>query len=357
MKRLLAMGSVTTALLATFACASGRGRVTHEAIDQMMRDYDGQIPGASVAVISRGRTIFSKSYGLANLETRQLATSKSNYRLASVTKQFTATAIMILEEQGKLEYDDSARQFLPSLPEALSPVTLRHLLSHTSGIIDYEDLIPEARVEQIHDADVLRLLESEHRLNFRPGSSYRYSNSGYALLALIVEKASGRSFATFLREEIFLPAGMQATVAFEEGISRVDRRAFGYSRKDGGFEQTDQSVTSAVLGDGGIYSSVEDLARWDRALEKATLVRAESLRLSWTPATDTDVSGVRYGFGWRISSHRGHETLWHSGETRGFRNVIVRFPGHRLTVIILTNRNEAPPHGLALRIADQFLSQ
>ena len=329
----------------------------HEAIDQMMRDYDGQVPGASVAVISRGRTLFSKSYGLANRETAEPATSKSNYRLASVTKQFTATAIMILEERGKLAYDDPVQRFLPTLPEALSPVTLRHLLSHTSGIIDYEDLIPESTVEQIHDVDVLRLLELENRLYFKPGSNYRYSNSGYALLALIVEKVSGSSFATFLRQEIFEPAGMQRTVAFEEGSSSIDRRAFGYSRNDGGFQLTDQSVTSAVLGDGGIYSSVEDLARWDRALEKATLVRAESLRLSWTPATDTDVSGVRYGFGWRISSHRGHETLWHSGETRGFRNVIVRFPDDRLTVIVLTNRNESPPHTLALRIADHFLGQ
>lgn len=327
-----------------------------EAVDKLMRDYDGLVPGASVLVLEDGKTILATSYGLADLENRIAATPSTNYRLASVTKQFTATAIMILAERGLLNYDEPIGRFFPSMPEVARAVTVRQLLTHTSGLVDYEDLIPESETRQVHDADVLKLLEGAQKTYFPSGSGYRYSNSGYALLALIVEKVSGRSFASFLKSEIFQPLGMDATVAFEEGISSVPNRAFGHSRKNDGWERTDQSVTSAVLGDGGIYSSIDDLVRWDHALENPTLVRPESLRQSWTPATDTDEPGVRYGFGWRISEHDGRRVLWHSGETRGFRNVLVRIPEQRLTVVILTNRNEGSLYPLALRIADLFLS-
>jgi CubicO group peptidase (beta-lactamase class C family) len=191
------------------------------------------------------------------------------------------------------------------------------------------------------------LLESQDRTYFSPGSSYRYSNSGYALLALIVERASGKTFATFLRERIFQPLGMNDTVAFEEGISTVSNRAFGYTQEQGRWGRTDQSQTSAVLGDGGIYSSIDDLAKWDAALDDGRLLSAASRRLAFAPATPTDDPAVGYGFGWRITG----DSLWHSGETMGFRNVIVRFPERRLTVVILTNRNDPEPYRTALAIA------
>lgn len=327
-----------------------------QAVDELMREYDGRVPGASVLVLKDGKTALAKSYGFADLENNVTAAPHTNYRLASVTKQFTATAIMILAERELLQYDEPIGRFFLSLPEQAREVTIRHLLTHSSGLIDYEDLIPESATEQVHDADVLKLLETQQNMYFRPGFSYRYSNSGYALLALIVERLSGSSFASFLKREIFEPLGMNGTVAFEEGISSVSNRAFGYSRKDDGWERTDQSVTSAVLGDGGIYSSIDDLVKWDRALADATLVRPESLRQSWTPSTNTDEPGIRYAFGWRISEHRGSTLIWHSGETRGFRNVLVRIPTRHLTVVVLTNRNEQPPYELALRIADEFLN-
>ena len=190
-----------------------------------------------------------------------------------------------------------------------------------------------------------------NRTYFTPGSAYRYSNSGYALLALIVEKASGQRFATFLRERIFAPLGMHATVAFEEGVSTVPARAFGHSASGNSWARTDQSSTSAVLGDGGIYSSIDDLAKWDAALYDDRLLRKESRELAFTPATHTDNPSIDYAFGWRITG----ETLWHSGETRGFRNVIVRYPERKLTVIVLTNRNEPEPYATALAIAQLFL--
>jgi CubicO group peptidase (beta-lactamase class C family) len=316
-------------------------------VDALMRDYTGDVPGGSVLVLRDGEPVVRAGYGLSDMEARTPATATTNYRLASVTKQFTAASILLLAEDGRLKLDDPVRKWLPTLPKAAEPITIRHLLTHTSGLVDYEDVIPETFKPQLHDADVLRLLESQDRTYFKPGSSYRYSNSGYSLLALIVERASGRTFATFLRERIFQPLGMSNTVAYEEGISTVSNRAFGYTQENGRWNRTDQSQTSAVLGDGGIYSSIDDLAKWDAALYDGRLLRPSSLQAAFTPATRTDTPEVEYGFGWRITG----ETLWHSGETVGFRNVIVRYPKSHLTVVVLTNRNEPEPYKLALAIA------
>jgi CubicO group peptidase (beta-lactamase class C family) len=321
-------------------------------IDALMQPYQGAVPGASVLVIRDGAAVFRRSYGLSDLEQRAPATPETNYRLASMTKQFTAAAILLLVEEGKVALGDPVRRWLPSLPEATAGITIRHLLTHTSGLIDYEDVIPADATAQVHDADVLRLLEGQNRTYFAAGSGYRYSNSGYSLLALIVGRASGTDFASFLRARIFRPLGMDGTVAHEEGISTVVHRAYGYSVVDGRWTRTDQSLTSAVLGDGGVYSSIDDLAKWDAALYDHRLLNAESLRLAFTPATATDDPAIGYGLGWRITG----ESVWHSGETVGFCNVILRYPQRHLTVVVLTNRDSPEPYPLALSIADLFAS-
>jgi CubicO group peptidase (beta-lactamase class C family) len=313
-----------------------------------MQAYEGDVPGASVLVLHEGRAVVRRAYGYADLEQRAAAHRATNYRLASLTKQFTAAAVLLLVEESRLTLDASIRRWLPSLPAAVQPVTLRHLLTHTSGLLDYEELIPAERRQPLHDADVLRLLESQDRTHFPPGTSYRYSNSGYALLALAVAAAAGMDFASVLRTRIFAPLGMHHTVAHEEGVSTVSHRAFGYSERRGSWVRTDQSSTSAVLGDGGIYSSSDDWERWDGALSDDRLLRPESLRLAFTPAPLTDDASVKYGFGWRIAA----DTVWHSGESIGFRNVVVRFPERRLTVLVLTNRDEPGPYPLALRVAE-----
>jgi CubicO group peptidase (beta-lactamase class C family) len=343
-------GWISAALFACAGCAPGVNDPSTQ-IDALLRPYQGAVPGASVLVVRDGLPVFRHAYGLSNLETRTAATPATNYRLASMTKQFTAASILLLAEDGRLTLDDPVRKWLPSLPAAANGITLKHLLTHTSGLIDYEDLIPEGTTQQVHDADVLRLLEAENRTYFAPGTQYRYSNSGYSLLALIVGRSSGKDFATFLRERIFKPLSMQNTVAFEQGISTVANRAYGYSLVNNSWKGTDQSLTSAVLGDGGIYSSIDDLAKWDAALYDNRLLRRESLRSAFAPATKTDDPAVQYGYGWRISG----EALWHSGETMGFRNVIVRYPTHHLSVVVLTNRDEPEPYFLALAIAKVYL--
>ncbi len=321
------------------------------AIDALMRAYDGDVPGASVLVIHDGQSLLRRGYGLADLEAGIAATPRTNYRLASVSKQFTAAAILLLAQDGALSIDDPVRRWLPGLPPAADAITLRHLLGHTSGLVDYEDVMPDDVRGQLRDADVLRLLEGQDRTHFAPGSDYRYSNSGYALLALIVGAASGMDFATFLRERIFLPLGMRDTYAHQQGVDTVPHRAYGYSGIDGRWRRTDQSPTSAVLGDGGIYSSIDDLAKWDAALYDDRLLSAASRALAFSPATATPEPDVpHYGFGWRING----DALWHSGESIGFRNVIIRWPKERLTVIVLSNRNDPEPYRLALAIADHY---
>lgn len=320
-------------------------------IDGLMQRYDGRVPGAAVLVLKDGQPVFRRGYGLAVLEDGTPVSPATNFRLASVSKQFTAAAILLLAEDGALSIDDPLKKWLPELPAVADAMTLRQLLSHSSGLLDYEDLMDPADTRQVHDIDVLHLLQKENHTYFAPGSSYRYSNSGYALLALVVGKASGSDFASFLRQRIFLPLGMTATFAHQDGVDEVPERAYGYSQIDGHWQRTDQSTTSAVLGDGGIYSSIDDLAKWDAALYDERLLRRASLQQAFSAATATPEPDVpHYGFGWRING----DALWHSGESIGFRNVIVRYPKQKLTVVVLSNRNDPEPYALALQIARRW---
>jgi len=322
-------------------------------VDGLFGDYDHpQVPGASVAIYRDGRIALARAYGCADLAARAPARVATNYRLASVTKQFTAMCIMQLAERGQLTYDDPVTRFFPDFPALGRGITVRQLLGHTSGLKDYEDLIPPGRTEQLKDRDVLAILKSQEQTYFPPGTQYRYSNSGYALLALIVERVSGQDFAKYLRENIFAPLGMTNTVAYEKGVSSVPNRAMGYRQTDAGWEGADQSMTSAVLGDGGIYTSVVDYFRWDQALYTDQLVSRRALAEAFTPAKLADGTATNYGFGWRIEQRHGVTVIHHDGETCGFNNAVRRVPEQRLTVVVLTNRA-----GEAARdIADRLLA-
>jgi CubicO group peptidase (beta-lactamase class C family) len=325
-------------------------------VDSLFADYAVPgAPGASVVVVKDGRVVLRRAFGLANLEPRTAATPRTDYRLASVTKQFTAMAIMILAEQHRLSYDDPVSRYLPGLPAHARGVTIRHLLNHTGGIWDYEDFVPDSQTYQVKDADVLRLVGRADSLYFPPGSAYRYSNTGYSLLALVVEQVSGMPFARFLKRRIFVPTGMLNSVAYQEGLSTVPHRAYGFTPEGTRFRPTDQSNTSAVLGDGGIYTSVDDLVQWHLALERHHLVRPATQQLALTPGTLTNGTATTYGFGWFVDHDAHGLHLWHHGETRGFTNAIVRYPDQRLMVAVLTNRNGGAPWDIAQRIAEIYL--
>lgn len=329
-----------------------------DSIDALFSDFDRPgSPGASLTVIKDGTVLYSKAYGLVDVENNVRATTATNYRLASVTKQFTATAILKLVDQGKLSLGSRLTDVLPGTPQYARDVRIRNLLNHTSGLDDYEDFVPDSQTVQVLDADVLKLLSKIDSMYFPAGTKFRYSNSGYALLALVVEAVSGQPFAVFLKQNIFEPLGMDHTVAYQNGISTVDNRAFGHSRTDRGFIRTDQSNTSAVLGDGGIYSSVDDLFKWDQDLYGSRVISAWLRRQSFTPGALNDGTRTTYGFGWYIEPYKNFTSVYHTGSTRGFRNAIFRLPDQHLTVIILTNRNEGEPIEIARKIADLMLTR
>jgi len=338
------------------ACATASGRTPRVTVDDLFTAYSGAaMPGASVVVIQDGAVIIRAAYGTADLEHHVPATPETDYRLASLTKQFTAMCIMLLARDGKLRYDQPVRDFLPELPATAAAVTVRNLLNHTSGLVDYEDLIPASRTAQLDDRDVLALLAAKDSVYFPAGSQYRYSNSGYVLLGLIVARVAGMSLPDFLHARIFAPLGMRSSVMHVEGRDTIPQRAYGYSAQGGTFVQTDQSVTSATLGDGGIYTNVDDLVKWDRALREGSLVDSATLQLATTPPSLPGGAETQYGFGWWVDQYRGEPRWRHTGETSGFRNAIQRFPRRGLTIIVLTNRSSGEPAAIVERIADRLL--
>jgi CubicO group peptidase (beta-lactamase class C family) len=322
---------------------------------------DAKTPGLAVLIRKNGQTIFERGYGVTNLRTFRNIDPKTDFRLASFTKQFTAMAVMLLVHDSKLRYDEPITEIFPDFPAYGRAITIRHLLTHTAGLPDYEDLMaPTYTVtHQIQDDEVLALLEHQTAPKFAPGTKWAYSNSGYVLLGLIVAKVSGLPFWEFLHDRIFGPLGMHQTIAFVKGSNVVPHRAYGHTKEPRGFIETDQSPTSATLGDGGVYSNLEDLAKWDDALAAHTLLSGKDMRPAITPSEGTLNEGrpVAYGFGWFLDPYKGHPRMWHTGTTIGFRTVIERFPNDKLTVIILCNRTDLDPGELALKAVDALWKQ
>lgn len=314
-------------------------------------------PGAAVALFQSGEPLIVRCFGLADVARGVPVTPETNFRLASITKQFTAACIRLLEQEGRLSLDEPVGQYLPELGAPGERITIRHLLTHTSGIVAYEDLLSPDHTGQLHDADVLHLVAASPEIHFEPGTDYRYSNTGYALLALIVERASGERFADFLEARIFQPLGMSNTVAHERGRSDVPHRAYGHRRREGRWEMADQSRTSAVLGDGGIYCSAVDYLRWDEALYTDRLLPSSVLEEMWTNNRLPDGTVTEYGHGWRIDERRGERVIHHNGGTIGFANAVRRVPGRHMTLLVLSNRSETSARESADELLDWLLSR
>jgi CubicO group peptidase (beta-lactamase class C family) len=322
----------------------------------LLAAYDGLAPGACVLIRQHGTAVYAKCVGLAELEGERETTPETNFRLASVTKQFTATAILALIERGDLDFETTLPEIFAGFPDYGRSVTIRHLLTHTSRLLDYEDLMHPDDTTQITDAGVLAIMERQDSTYFLPGTAYRYSNTGYALLAMTVERVSRQRFAQFLEQTIFAPLQMTGTVAHEAGVSTVEHRAYGYSRDGDGWIRTDQSTTSAVLGDGGIYSSLRDLDRWIAVLEGRDTLLTPSMQASMVRrAILANGDSIDYGYGYHLDTYRGLERIRHEGSTRGFRNELQRYPSIDLTLVVLTNRNEIAEE-LGDRIADLMMN-
>jgi CubicO group peptidase (beta-lactamase class C family) len=361
--------AITLARLVLVAHAASSSQATQ--VDEIFAHLKSTTtPGAAVLVIKNGKKVFERGYGITDLRTLHAIDSQTNFRLASVTKQFTAMSIMLLVHDGKLHYEDRLTDVFPDFPEYGRKITIRNLLNHTSGLQDYEDLmvnydsnVSEDQLRQIQDKEVLELLKHQRSTKFAPGSKWAYSNSGYVVLGLVVQKISGKPFADFLHDRIFAPLNMSSAVAYQKGKNEVPNRAYGHTCESMHCKQTDQSTTSATLGDGGIYSSLDDLGKWDRALANRSLLSESEMQEALTPVRppgglpeEPDGKPADYGFGWFLNPYKGHKRMWHYGETVGFRSAIQRFPGDELTIIILANRSDVVPAALALRVADIYLA-
>lgn len=273
--------------------------------------------GSAALVIESNFIKIKQTSGFSDLQTEKRVTEHTNFRMASVSKQFTAACIIILKNSGKLNYDDPLSKFFPDFKTG-NKVTIKHLLTHSSGLIDYENLIPESQKEQISDADVLNWVGKVDSLFFEPGTNFRYSNGGFCILSKIVEKVSGQTFSEFMAENIFKPLKMNNSYLFEKGSS-MPNRAMGYAKNESGeIIFSDQSITSATKGDGCIYTNLVDYLKWLSALTEKQLfdIQKEMQEVNFSIPSQ---AGLSYGLGW--FNILGKE-LYHTGSTCGFSNVV-----------------------------------
>ncbi|WP_245868687.1 serine hydrolase domain-containing protein [Pontibacter ramchanderi] len=296
--------------------------------------YQTDAPGAALLLAVLGEVQYEQGIGIANLTTGEPITPATTFRLASVSKQFTAMAVQLLEQEGLLAYDDTLQQFFPEFTTGIgAEVTLRHLLCHTSGILDYEEFVEERPDWQISDEEVLAIAATQETTYFKPGSAYRYSNTGYVLLALVVERLSGIAYADFLQQRIFEPSGMEDTMLYQTGKA-IPKRAMGYARNEAGeIILADQGTCTATKGDGCIYTSVRDYHRWHLALQAGM---APALQQVYTPLEGYP-NGF-YGMGWFFSRRNsGGLELYHTGNTSGFSNLVIRIPENDVLIACFSN--------------------
>jgi CubicO group peptidase (beta-lactamase class C family) len=301
-----------------------------------------KIPGVSVAVCRDGKIVKASGYGVANVEWDIPVTPETIFQTGSVGKQFTATAVMMLVEEGKLGLDDNIAKFIPEAPVTWNDVTVRSLLTHTSGIADYggeEDTMGKGVINFRKDYTEEELVQAFAKMpkDFPAGEKWSYSNSGYVLLGVIIHRVTGEFYGDFLQERIFKPLGMTSTRIISEA-DIVPQRSSGYRLIKG--ELMNQEWVSPTLNttaDGALYTNVLDLAKWDSALYTTKLIKRSSLDAMWTPAKLTSGKTYPYGFGWDLASKQGHRAVSHDGAWQGFTMSMSRYLDERLTVIVMTN--------------------
>lgn len=350
--------AVAIALLVTFgAPVPGKAdKIDDYIIAQIKRLH---VPGASLAIVRDGHITKAQGYGFANLELRSPATKETVYEIGSTSKQFTATAIMMLVEEGKVRLDDTITKYFPEAPQAWRGITIRHLLTHTSGIQNHvavphwlDVFRTNLAFETAPSRDELLKMFFKLPLEFQPGETWAYDNTGYYLLGIIIEKASGKSYWQFLDERIFKPLGMNATRSTDPQPIVRDR-ASGYEWKNDHFENRPVLLPAIAFSAGSLLSTIEDMAKWDAALYTEKLLKKSSLDQMWTPPATNDgtVAPFNYGFGWFIENYHGHRLVQHSGGTPGFSSAMYRFVNDKLTIIILTNHADRILDQLAIDLA------
>ncbi|MCC3861705.1 serine hydrolase domain-containing protein [Pseudemcibacter aquimaris] len=328
------------------ACASEKTEMTNEKtseqqIDEIFAAFTGNNPGAAVMVIQDGKVTLQKGYGMARVADGTPVTPKSNFRLASVTKQFTAMSILQLVERGQLTLDTSLTDIFPEYPEHGKDITIRHMLQHSSGLKDYAPMSELGLDRQFTDQDVFDFMVTLDDVDFAVGEQHVYSNSAYVLFTKILEKITGEHWRDYVKANIFDPIGMDNTLAFVDGVNVVSNRAYGHTvAENGDITETDQNDWSAMLGDGGIYSSLEDFYKWDQALYTDKLLSQEMMDAMFVNRKTNDGTLMNYGYGWRLENYKGMDVHYHTGSSIGFRNIYYRIPEKNFSLLIFRNRDE-----------------
>jgi CubicO group peptidase (beta-lactamase class C family) len=350
-------------------CVSVHAQSVTGRVDALLAKWNHKDePGMAALLIHKGRIEYRKGFGLADLDTHTPITPNTQFLLASVTKQFTAMAIMVLVEQHKLRFDDTLAKFCPEFGDYARIITIRDLLNHTAGLTEYSELLvgkvdienyfqssksPPA-AHEFTAAEALQVLGRQEKLRFSPGDKFEYSNSGYVVLGQIIERVTGKRYAEFLKETIFDPLGMHNTLVVDERKQKVWRLALGYEKRNGQWQDISYTPENYVYGEDNVYSTVNDLYKWDQALYTERLVHRSTLEMAFTPGRTNDGREINapflderptsYGFGWFIGSLDGNQTIEHGGAWSGYRTYILRVPSRRVTAIVLTNSaNEEVP--------------
>ena len=335
---------IATLVAAALSLCAATPPDAEKRIDDLFRPVaGGKTPGAAVAVVRNGQVIFVKAYGMADVAKGVVNSPATIFRLASITKTFTAVAVLQLIEDGKLKLDDPLSKYVADFPNA-DKILISHLLSHTGGVADF---IPYEELKK-------------RPLEFEPGSRISYSNNGYSVLGRVIEKVSGQPWDEYLRDHIFLPLGMKHT-----GYDRTQElagRATGYlAGANGQYHPIPPQDAFGAYAGGGLYSTVEDMVRWDAGLSSGKLLRKETLDLAFTPGLLTDGRRTVYGLGWMTTNYRGLREVGHGGDITGFNTYFARYPDSQLSVIVLSNVGMRPPGplpaaaDLAHRIAEIWL--
>jgi CubicO group peptidase (beta-lactamase class C family) len=321
-------------------------------VDSLFGEIQPDAPGCAVGVYRAGEPILVRGYGMASLEERRPITSTTTFNLGSASKQFTALATLMLEERGKLSLDDEVRRFIPELADSGTPIRIRDLLQHTSGLRDYGSLSELLGRQIATTAEFLRQMSS-NRLNFAPGTRHEYSHSDFELLGLVVERAAGESFGPFLEREVLKPLGMTSSRVHDTRRAGIPERASGYEKTGDAYRP--QVSDSELIGGSNLYASLEDLGHWDRVLDEAASGQRPLVARMLGRPTLANGDTIPYAFGIRKGSYRGLPTVSRGGHAPGMRTELIRFPGERLGVVTLCNGDHLYAGPMAQRVADLYL--
>ena len=327
-------------------------------VDEFLSQWDkNDMPGGAVGVVKDGRLVYKRGFGMAHLDYDVPNTPLTRFNLASVSKPFTAFSIALLAQQGKLSLDDDIRKYVPEIPKYEYPITIRHLVHHTSGIREYEALVRFGGLgtDNVYSPKaILNMLARQKNISFKPGAKYSYSNSGYFLLGIIVERVSGKTLRAFAEENIFKPLGMNNTLFFDNRSKIVKNRAHGY------LVGPDKSISARsslfdLVGAGGVLTTVEDLYLWDQNFYEPKVGNKELIGLVTTPGTLNSGEKMKYAFGFWRGEYKGLPTILHSGNMSGYRAQILSFPEQKFTVIGLSNNSAILPSVIVRKLADIYL--